>query len=213
MTGGFFEVLGVRAVLGRTLTHADDIDGAERVVVISFGLWQRRYGSARDVIGRRISLGSEDRFTIVGVMPAGLDYPTGVEMWRTTHSVPTSGPFGDAARREVDLVGRLRPGITLEQAAAELTASTRRLEEEAPAGAPRGLTPVVHRFEDVVVGQVRPALVGLMAAVTLVLFIAAANVANLLLLRGEGRRADSPFIWPSAPAEAGSCACCSPRLR
>jgi putative ABC transport system permease protein len=189
VTGGFFAVLRVQAVLGRTLDERDDVDGAERVVAISHGLWQRRYGGSRDVVGRVVNLGDE-RFTIVGVMPPGLDYPSGVEIWRATHSVPASGPFGDAARREVDLVGRLRRGMTLDQAAAELTALDRRLEEEATAGVARGLVPVVRRFEDVVLGQVRPALVGLMAAVTLVLFIACANVANLLLLRGDSRRAE-----------------------
>ena len=123
-------------------------------------------------------------------MPPDVDYPAGVEVWRATHSVPTSGPFGDAARREIDLVARLRPGVTLEQATAELTALTRRLEEEAPASAARGAVPVVQRFEDVMVGGVRPAMVALVTAVALVLVIANANVANLLLMRSEGRRAE-----------------------
>src|SRR6185503_10044529 len=138
---------------------------------------------------RRITLG-EQRFTIVGVLPPDVDYPGGVEVWRTTHSVPTSGPFGDAARREVDLVGRLRPGVTLAQATAELTALSRRLDEEAPPGATRGLTPVVHSFADVIVGESRYAILALMAAVAIVLLIATVNVANLLLLRAEGRRAE-----------------------
>jgi putative ABC transport system permease protein len=189
VTGGFFGVLEIEPVLGRTLGPADDVDGAERTVVISHALWQRRYGGSHAVIGRRITLGDE-RFAIVGVMPAGVDYPTGVEIWRTTHSVLANGPFGDAARREVDLVGRLQPGVTIPQATAELIALNRRLEDEAAPGAPRGLVPVLHRFEDVVVGRVRPALVWLMAAVSLVLIIASANVANLLLLRGDSRRAE-----------------------
>ena len=158
-------------------------------MTISYGLWRRRYAEARDVVGRRITLG-EQRLTIVGVLPPDVDYPAGVEVWRTTHSVPTGGPFGDAARREVDLVGRLRPGVTLAQATAELTALSRRLDEEAPPGATRGLTPVVHSFADVIVGESRDAILALMAAVAIVLLIATVNVANLLLLRGEGRRAE-----------------------
>ena len=189
VTGGFFAVLGVDAVTGRVLNRADDVDGAEPVVTISYGLWRRRYAEAHDVVGRRITLG-EQRFTIVGVLPPDVDYPGGVEVWRTTHSVPTSGPFGDAARREVDLVGRLRPGVTLAQATAELTALSRRLDEEAPPGATRGLTPVVHSFADVIVGESRYAILALMAAVAIVLLIATVNVANLLLLRAEGRRAE-----------------------
>ena len=96
-------------------TPADEKAGAENVIVLEHGLWQRRYGGSREVIGRRVMLG-EQPFTIVGVMPPDLDYPAGVEVWRTTSSVPTDGPFGDAARREVNLIGRLRPGVTLEQA-------------------------------------------------------------------------------------------------
>ncbi len=188
VTGGFFDVLGVEPILGRALTRADDVEGAERVIVISHGLWQRRWGS-RDVIGHRVTL-AEQRFTIVGVMPPDVDYPSGVEVWRTTRSVGTSGPFGDAARREVDLVARLRPGVTIEQAAIEITALTQRLESHAPPDVPRGLIPVVRSLEEVVVGNVRPAMFALMGAVGLVLLIASANAANLLLMRGEARRAE-----------------------
>lgn len=189
VTGGFFDVLGVKPILGRTLTLADEKDGAENVIVLSNGLWQRRYGASREVLGRRLVVG-EQPFTIVGVMPPDLDYPSGVEVWRTTSSVPTSGPFGDAARREVNLIGRLRPGVTVEQATSEIVALTRRLEDDAPATALRGLVPVVRPFADVVVGDVRTAMLALFAAVGLVLLIASANVANLLLMRGEAQRGE-----------------------
>ena len=109
VTGGFFDVLGVQPVLGRALTPADDKEGTENVIVLSHGFWHRHYGASREVIGRRVSLDDQPA-RIVGVMPADLDYPTGVEVWRTTNSVPTGGPFGDAARREVNLIARLRPG-------------------------------------------------------------------------------------------------------
>jgi predicted permease len=189
VTGGFFDVLGVEPLLGRALTRADDVEGAERVLAISHGLWQRRYGGSADVIGRRVRLGDRP-FTIVGVMPPDVDYPAGVETWRTTHSVSAGGPFGDAARQEVDLIGRLRPGVTLEQASSELTALTLRFESELTPRQTRGLVPVVHSFRDAVVGNVRPAMTALFAAVALVLLIASANVANLLLMRGEARRAE-----------------------
>jgi putative ABC transport system permease protein len=189
VTGGFFEVLGVQPILGRTLTLADEKEGAENVIVVSSGFWQRRYGASREVIGRRLTVG-EQPFTIVGVMPPDLDYPTGVEVWRTTSSVATGGPFGDAARREVNLIARVRPGVTIEQATSEITALSQRLDADAPANAVRGLVPVVRPFLDVVVGDVRTAMLALLAAVGLVLLIASANVANLLLMRGEGRRAE-----------------------
>ena len=189
VTGGFFDVLGVAPVLGRAINRADDVEGAENVLVISHGLWQRRYGAARDIVGRRVSLG-EQRFAIVGVMPADVDYPVGVEAWRTTHSVPTTGPFGDAARREVDLIARLKPAVTIAQATSELAALTLRMESASRRGVVRDLTPVVRPFADVVVGDVRSAVVALTAAVALVLLIASANVANLLLMRSEIRRAE-----------------------
>jgi putative ABC transport system permease protein len=189
VTGGFFDVLGVRPLLGRTLARTDDVDGAENVLVISHGLWQRRYGASREVIGRRMLL-SDVSFTVVGVMPPDLDYPRGVEVWRLTRSMGTDGPFGDAARREVNLIARLRPGVTVEQARSELTALTQQLDASAPPGYLRGLVPVVHSFEDVVVGDVRTAMLALFVAVGFVLLIASANVANLLLMRGEARRAE-----------------------
>ena len=189
VTGGFFDVLGVQPVLGRALSPADDKEGAENVIVLSGGFWQRRYGASREVIGRRVTL-DEQSFRIVGVMPADLDYPTGVEVWRTTSSVPTDGPFGDAARREVNLIARLRPGVTIEQATSEIVALSERLEADAPANAIRGLVPVVRPFADVVVGDVRTPMLALFGAVGLVLLIASANVANLLLMRAEARRGE-----------------------
>ena len=136
--------------------------------------------------GAGMTLG-ETAFTIVGVMPPGLDYPSGVEVWRTVRSVPAGGVFGDAAHYEIDLIARLRPGVTIDQAASELATIAERLESNAPPDHPRGLVPVVRSFEDVIVGDVRPAMLALFGAVALVLLIAAANVANLLLLRGEVR--------------------------
>ena len=189
VTGGFFDVLGVRPLAGRTLTTADDRAGAENVVVLSNGFWQRRYGAARDVIGRRVRL-DEQPFTIVGVMPPDLDYPAGVEVWRTTSSVPATAPFADASRREVNLIGRVRPGVTLEQASTEITALAGRLDAGAPPGTPRDLVPVVRSFTDVVVGDARGAMLALFSAVCLVLLIATANAANLLLMRGEASRGE-----------------------
>lgn len=189
VTGGFFDVLGVRPVLGRALTPDDDREGAEHVIALGSGFWHRRYGASREVIGRRVTL-DDQSFRVVGVMPADFDYPTGVEVWRTTSSVPTSGPFGDAAQRELNMVARLGSGVTLEQATGEIVALSERLEADAPASGIRGLVPVVRPFADVVVGDVRKPLLALFAAVGLILLIASANVANLLLMRAEARRGE-----------------------
>src|SRR5688500_14335482 len=184
ITGDFFQVLGARAILGRATGPADDLEGAEPVLAISYRAWTRRYARAPDVLGRKVTLG-EKRFTIVGVMPPGLDYPVGVEMWRTTRTFATNGPFGDAARQEIDLVARRRPGVTIEQAAGELTALTRQLESQLRRDVTRGLVPIVRPFVDAAVGGVRITLLVSMGAVGLLLLIASANVANLLLMRGE----------------------------
>lgn len=187
VTGAFFEVLGARPLLGRTFTRADDVQGAEDVVVISHRFWQRRYSGAHDVIGRGLPMGDR-RFAIIGVMPPGLDFPRDVDFWRTTASI--TGIWGDAARSEVDLIGRLRPGATIGQATTELAALTRRFEVTAPPDATRGFAPVVRSLHEVVVGDVRTILLALVAAAALVLVIAAANAANLLAMRNETRRTE-----------------------
>ena len=190
--GGFFGVVGVEPVLGRALRTADDMAGAERALVISHGLWQRRYGGSHDAIGRRLTIG-EQPFTIVGVMPPDFEYPRGVEAWMTLSADASRAmdpAFRDGILRDVDLVARLRSGVSLEQARSELQRLVTALEADLPADAPRNLRPVVRLYRDEVVGDVRPALVVLFAAVGLVLLIASANVANLLLLRGEARRQD-----------------------
>jgi putative ABC transport system permease protein len=187
VTGGFFTVLGTRAAIGRVLTPDDDISGAEPVVVISDGLWRRRYGSARDIVGRRLHM-DEQAFTIVGVMPPGVDYPRRVDVWRPSRTIRTDGPFGDAARREVDLIARLRSGVTREQLTSELTSLTQQFEKEGRRDVPRGLTPIVRTFDDTTVGDMRKPILVLFGAVGLVLMIASANVANLLLMRAESRQ-------------------------
>jgi putative ABC transport system permease protein len=189
VSGDFFRVIGVTPVLGRALARGDDVEGAENVLVITHGLWQRRYGGALDVLGRRLQIDGVP-FTIVGVMPSDLDYPRGVEAWATlTASASTlvNPAFREGVLRDVDLIGRLRSGATLEQAASELRVLTSRIET-ASADTPRDLTPVVRSYKDVVVGDVRQALLILFGAVGLVWLIASANAANLLLLRGEARR-------------------------
>jgi putative ABC transport system permease protein len=186
--GGLFDVLGVRPVLGRALTEADDVSGAERVLVITSGLWQRRYGGAAGAIGRTLVV-EERPFTIVGVMPPDVEYPRGVEAWLTiaAQSAMLSNP---AFRVDVDLIARRRPGVTMEQAASELQALTARLDAAAPADNPRGLELLVRPYEELIVGDVRAAMLALFGAVALVLLIASANVATLLLLRSEARHAE-----------------------
>ena len=190
VAGDLFEVLGVSPLRGRGLRATDDVDGAEPVMVISHGLWMRRFGGA-PVVGRRVTLG-QTWFTIVGVMPRGLDFPQGTDLWRPTHTVPLDAPFGDAARREVNLVARLQPGVSLAAASQELAALTSRYQaEHAGPSAPKDLEPVVQAIDDVVLGRVRPALAVTAVAVVLVWLIVCASVASLLLTRAEARAGDA----------------------
>jgi putative ABC transport system permease protein len=191
VTGEFFKVTGVEPVLGRTLNRDDDRTGAENVLMLTYGLWQRRYGGSADVLGRQV-LVEEKPFTIVGVMPPGFEYPHGVEAWMTV-AAQTSTLSNAAFRVDVDLIARLQPGVTLAQATSELQQLTADLEAKAPpkdAPGPRGMTAVVRPYKDVVVGDVRLAMFVLFGAVVLVLLLAIANAANLLLLRNQRRRAE-----------------------
>jgi putative ABC transport system permease protein len=190
VSGDFFRVLGAQPILGRVLGRADDVIGAENVLVITHALWQRRYGGSPDVLGRRVIV-SERPFVIVGVMPPNVECPHGVEAWTTlsaSASTATNPAFREGLLRDVDLMARLRPGTTLEQARSELQEMTSRLDAGASPGAVQGWAPIVRSYEDVVVAGARPALLVLFGAVGLVLLIASANVATLLLLRGEARR-------------------------
>lgn len=193
--GDFFVVAGVRPLLGQTLTREHDRSGAEKVVVLSHAVWRRLFGGAPDVIGRVLVFRTQ-AYRIAGVMPADFEYPRGVEIWTTPMAMAAGEPT-DAYRlgllRDVELLARLRPGITLEQAQAELASVTARLDARAPAGDGQGFInfrPVVRSYKQQVVGDIDRALFVLFAAVGLILVIASANVANLLLMRGESRRGD-----------------------
>jgi putative ABC transport system permease protein len=189
VTGRFFEVLGVQPLIGRALTPADDVAGAEPVIVISHGLWQRRYGGTRNILGRMLPL-EEHPFRIVGVMPAQFEFPRGAEAWISLAATKDITDPRFAWGVSVDLLARRRPNVTVDQATTELHALVAQLDAGGPPDRPRGLTPVVRAFTDIIVGDVRKPLLVLFAAVGLVLLIASANVANLLLMRGEARRAE-----------------------
>ena len=188
VTGTFFDVLGTAPVLGRALQPADDVAGAPRALVISHGVWHRRYGAAADAIGRRLFI-NQQPFLVVGVMPPGLDYPRGTEAWTTVAAMASAAPnktFEGAVANELDVIARVRAGTTPAQADQELQALLPVIAP-VPDGVPGELRPVLRRFDDAVLGDVRPAVLALFAAVVVVLLLACANVATLLLLRGEAR--------------------------
>jgi predicted permease len=185
----FLGLTGATPVLGRALTADDDREGAEPVVVLSHAAWQRIFAGAPAVVGRRLTSRSRG-FVVVGVMPPDFEYPRSVEVWTSRWALAGTEPnaeFKATLLQDVEIVARLRPKVTLKQAEAELTTMAAELDARAPGGLV-SFRPVVRRFKDLVVGDIDRALAILFAAVGLLLVIAGANVANLLLMRGEARR-------------------------
>jgi len=181
VTSDFFSTLGVMPVLGRTFLPGEDGPGAPPVAVLSYSLWESRYGSDPGVIGQPVVLNGVST-TVVGVMPPRFLASPETQLWANLAiKPPTSrGPYyltGEA---------RLKPGMTIEQARAELSAIARRMEEQNPlTNAKMGFQ--VTPLEEAIVGNVRPALLVLFGAVAFVLLIATANVANLVLARAAVR--------------------------
>lgn len=191
-TASFFTVFGVQPLLGRALQPTDDQLGHDGVVVIGADLWARRYGSDKNIIGRKMMLDGEPR-TIVGVMPFGFSPDNYAELWLPSpYGVPPNAvrlkenprPMRDAIY--LDAWARLKQGATLERARSEMDAIARRLEKQYPDSDKDIGVRVVPLHEDAV-GSIRPVLLLLFAAVGALLFIGCANVANLLLARGTMR--------------------------
>jgi putative ABC transport system permease protein len=189
-----FPALGVTAAGGRVFTREEDKEGGPPVIVISDGLWRRRFGGMPDAVGREVRMGLSGRTaTVIGVMPPGFKFPPG-----ESEAIDYYIPFiTENTRRGVeqlmnrgsvslDTVAKVREGATAEQAAAEVKTIAARLEEQYPASNKNRRARVVSLHEDLV-GSVRPALLLLLGAVGLVLLIACANVANLLLARSAAR--------------------------
>ena len=181
-----FPLLGVSPALGRTFTREEERPGSN-VVVLSHGIWERRFGGDPAVVGRQFLFDGEST-TVVGVMPEGFKFPVDVEevqYWTPFNpETPTNKERGN---NYLSVVARLKPGVSVEQGQAEMEAVTGRLEQEyKDKNAGRGAN-VVSMYEDLV-GDVRPALYVLLGAVGFVLLIACANVANLLLARSASRQ-------------------------
>lgn len=184
VSGGYFDLLGAKPVIGRALRPEDDVKGAAPVAVLSYGAWQRYFGGDQGVIGRRLVLHwTGVAQSIVGVMPEGMDYPTGVDFWAPV--IPNSFPLGNQpVYAELNVIGRLRPNATAAAARAELTSYFTR--PAAPKWQ-RDVVGVVHSLSTAIVGDVKPAVIAFAAAAGLLLLITCINVANLLLVRGLAR--------------------------
>jgi putative ABC transport system permease protein len=196
ITSNFMSVLGASAQLGRTFQSEDDEHQDRSLVLISDGLWRRRFGADQNVVGRTITI-DETSHTIVGVMGRGFQFPERSDLWvlgRNRGAVPTSlisqAPKNDWVHERdahfIRVIGRLKPGVTLSQAQSDIAGIANRLEQEFPQ-TNGGLGSSIVPLHTQVVGEVRGVLFILLGAVGFVLLIACTNVANLMLARATQR--------------------------
>ncbi len=184
VTTNFFPLLGVKPLVGRTFLPEEERPGASHVVLISRGLWVRRYGANTQIVGKSILLSGE-KYTVAGVLPPGFDFPDPVDVW-----IPmalSAEQWHQRSNHYLEVVARLRHGVTVERARADMAGIAKQLEREYPDTNTRVGT-VVIPLHDQFVGNLRLGFIVLLAAVGGVLLIACANIANLLLARATGRQ-------------------------
>jgi predicted permease len=184
VSADFFSVLGVQPLYGRVFFPQEDRPGSNRVVILSYKLWQARYASDPKVIGQSISLDGQP-YMIVGVMGPKMTKPDFAQLW--TPLALTGKEAAVRGEHHFLSIARLKPGVTLAAAQAEMNTISQRLEQAYPED-DKGWGAFVHSLREETVGAVRPALLMMLGAVAFVLLIACANVANLILARTFARR-------------------------
>jgi putative ABC transport system permease protein len=185
VSANLFSTLGVQPSLGRVFQPDEDVPGHTNFVLLSYGFWQRRFGGESAVVGKSIRL-RDQPYQVVGVLPAGFSVldPL-VDIWLPLGLNPNDPRA--ALARNLAVVARLKPGVPLEQARAEMEAIGVRLEQTNPS-LNSGWRPALYPFREELVGKTQKALDVIMAAVGLLILMACANVANLLLARGATRQ-------------------------
>jgi putative ABC transport system permease protein len=184
-SGNFFSVLGVSPLLGRMFNEQDDTSGTNHVAVLSAGAWQRYFGRDPNIVGHSVDLNGAS-YTIVGVLPSGASYPAEGEVWLPL-SLLDQATQASRVWHSVNVFGRLRAGVDLAAAKADMQTIAARLAAAYPA-TNRNAGVLLAPLREQLVGTLRPALLSLMGSVLLVLLIACANVANLLMVRATASR-------------------------
>jgi predicted permease len=185
VTADFFRVLTVEAALGRTFAPEEDVPGADQVLVLSDRFWHRQFGGDPGIIGREIQF-NDLPHTVVGVMPADFGYPAAAELWRPAAFTAAQTDPRNRGREFLAVIARTKPGVTFEQAEADMASITAILEPEHYSWT-TGWRVSPMRMIDNAIGGIRPMLWTLFAAVVAVLLITCVNVANLLLARAASR--------------------------
>ncbi len=197
VSANLFPLLGISPLRGRTFTTAEDQFGQDQVAVLSYGTWERRFGSDPEIVGKTLVLDQKPR-KIIGVMPKQFDFPTQgllggppAEFWVPIAFAPAEiGPDGRGDNFNISVVARRKPGVSIQQASADINRISRRIYESYPPAIQKlfSLDGFVTDFHQHVVGNVKTLLLVLLGAVGFVLLIGCANVANLLLAKAAGRR-------------------------
>ncbi len=186
VSDGFFRTLGIAPVLGRDFRTGEDLPEAAQTVMLSYSTWQKRYGGRRDVIGQAVNL-SGVPYTIIGVLPESFQFaPRGNgEFWTTLHASDSCGRRRSC--HNLDGIGRLKDGVSVDAARANMKAIARQLELQYPSDN-KGQGAYVEPLSAVIVSDIRPVLLALLGGAALLLLIACVNVSSLLLVRSESRK-------------------------
>ena len=183
-SGNLFSLLGVSPILGRTFNENDDAGGNNHVVVLSSDAWQRYFGRDRNVIGRRVDMNGSS-YTVIGVLPPRAEFPSTGEVWMPLSLLdkPTQSSH---VWHSVRVLGRLRPGVSLAAAGAEMQTIAGQIAAANPA-TNRNVGVQLSPLREQLIGTLRPAILCVMGSVLLVLLIACVNVGNLLMVKASAR--------------------------